>query len=35
VSGPIERLTRSPGRLHAVAVAGAADKISATLRRTT
>jgi DNA-binding IclR family transcriptional regulator len=28
VSGPIERLTRSPGRLHAAAVAGAGDKIS-------
>jgi DNA-binding IclR family transcriptional regulator len=33
VSGPIERLTRSPGRLHAAAVAAAGDKISATLRR--
>jgi DNA-binding IclR family transcriptional regulator len=28
VSGPIERLTRSPGRLHAAAVVGAAEKIS-------
>jgi DNA-binding IclR family transcriptional regulator len=28
VSGPIERLTRSPGRLHAAAVAGAAEKIT-------
>jgi len=28
VSGPIERLTRSPGRLHAAAVLGAGDKIS-------
>jgi len=28
VSGPIERLTRSPGRLHAAAVSGAAEKIS-------
>jgi DNA-binding IclR family transcriptional regulator len=28
VSGPIERLTRSPGRLHAAAVTGAGDKIS-------
>ncbi|HEX3750697.1 MAG TPA: IclR family transcriptional regulator [Streptosporangiaceae bacterium] len=28
VSGPIERLTRSPGRLHAAAVAGAGEKIS-------
>ena len=35
VSGPIERLTRSPGRLHAAAVVAAAEKISATLRRTT
>jgi DNA-binding IclR family transcriptional regulator len=32
VSGPIERLTRSPGRLHAAAVVAAADKISTTLR---
>ena len=34
VSGPIERLTRSPGRLHAPAVIAAGEKISATLRRT-
>jgi DNA-binding IclR family transcriptional regulator len=34
VSGPIERLTRSPGRLHAAAVLAAGDQISATLRRT-
>jgi len=33
VSGPIERLTRSPGRLHAAAVVAASDKISVTLRR--
>jgi len=33
VSGPIERLTRSPGRLHAVAVVAAGDKISTTIRR--
>jgi DNA-binding IclR family transcriptional regulator len=33
VSGPIERLTRSPGRLHAAAVTAAGDKISTTLRR--
>ena len=32
VSGPIERLTRSPGRLHAPAVVGAGDKISKLLR---
>ena len=34
VSGPIERLTRSPGRLHAAAVLAAGEQISATLRRT-
>jgi len=28
VSGPIDRLTRSPGRLHAAAVVGAARKLS-------
>lgn len=33
VSGPIERLTRSPGRLHAAAVVGAGDKITTTLQR--
>jgi DNA-binding IclR family transcriptional regulator len=33
VSGPIERLTRSPGRLHAAAVAAAGEKITAALRR--
>ncbi len=33
VSGPIERLTRSPGRLHAVAVVAAGERISSTLRR--
>ena len=33
VSGPIGRLTRSPGRLHAGAVVAAGEKISATLRR--
>src|SRR5206468_5990110 len=33
VSGPIERLTRSPGRLHAAAVMAAGEKISAALRR--
>ena len=32
VSGPIERLTRSPGRSHAAAVVAAADKISDQLR---
>ncbi|MCI0689088.1 MAG: IclR family transcriptional regulator [Sporichthyaceae bacterium] len=33
VSGPIERLTRQPGRLHAVAVAAAAQKLTEALRR--
>ncbi len=33
VSGPIERLTRSPGRLHAAPVVGAAEKISESMRR--
>jgi DNA-binding IclR family transcriptional regulator len=33
VSGPIERLTRSPGRLHAPVVARAGDKLSELLRR--
>jgi DNA-binding IclR family transcriptional regulator len=32
VSGPIERLTRSPGRLHAGAVVAAGEKISRLLR---
>ena len=32
VSGPIERLTRSPGRLHAPAVVDSGEKISAALR---
>ncbi|WP_460860021.1 IclR family transcriptional regulator [Nocardiopsis coralliicola] len=31
VSGPIERLTRSPGRLHAPAVSAAAEKITEAL----
>lgn len=35
VSGPIERLTRSPGRLHALAVTAAGEKITGTLRRST
>ena len=34
VSGPIERLTRSPGRLHAPAAVAAAEKLSSVLRRT-
>ncbi len=33
VSGPIERLTRSPGRLHAGAVVAAAERISEAMRR--
>ena len=33
VSGPIERLTRQPGRLHAAAVAVAAQKLTEALRR--
>jgi DNA-binding IclR family transcriptional regulator len=33
VSGPIERLTRSPGRLHAAGVVAAGEKITAALRR--
>ena len=33
VSGPIERLTRSPGRLHAPVVARAGEKITELLRR--
>ena len=34
VSGPIERLTRQPGRMHAPAVLGAAAKLTDVLRRT-
>ncbi len=33
VSGPIERLTRQPGRLHAPAVMAAADRLSEVLRK--
>ncbi len=33
VSGPIERLTRSPGRLHAAAVVAAGERITEMLRR--
>jgi DNA-binding IclR family transcriptional regulator len=32
VSGPIERLTRSPGRLHAAAVVAAGERIGELLR---
>jgi DNA-binding IclR family transcriptional regulator len=34
VSGPIERLTRSPGRLHATVVSRAGERITELLRRT-
>lgn len=33
VSGPTERLTRQPGRLHAAAVLGAAEKLTEAMRR--
>jgi DNA-binding IclR family transcriptional regulator len=33
VSGPIERLTRSPGRMHATPVLAAAERISESVRR--
>ncbi len=33
VSGPIERLTRQPGRLHAHAILAAADRLTDTMRR--
>jgi DNA-binding IclR family transcriptional regulator len=33
VSGPIERLTRQPGRMHAAAVMAAAERLSQSLRR--
>jgi len=33
VSGPIERLTRQPGRMHAAAVVAAAERLSEVLRR--
>ena len=33
VSGPLERLTRQPGRMHAPAVVAAAERLSQTLRR--
>jgi DNA-binding IclR family transcriptional regulator len=35
ISGPIERLTRQPGRMHAPAVLAAAGKLTEGLRRTT
>jgi len=33
VSGPVERLTRQPGRVHGAAVVGAAEKLSSLLAR--
>jgi DNA-binding IclR family transcriptional regulator len=33
VSGPIERLTRAPGRLFAAAVVAAGDRLTEALRR--
>ena len=33
VSGPIERLSRQPGRMHAPAVMAAAERLSEALRR--
>ncbi|TNU76511.1 IclR family transcriptional regulator [Miniimonas arenae] len=33
ISGPIERMTRQPGRLHAAAVISAANRLSEVLRR--
>ncbi|WP_308020170.1 IclR family transcriptional regulator C-terminal domain-containing protein, partial [Streptomyces sp. LS1784] len=33
VSGPIERLTRHPGRLHAQAIIEAANRLTEALRR--
>jgi DNA-binding IclR family transcriptional regulator len=33
VSGPLERLTRQPGRMHAPAVAAAAERLTESLRR--
>jgi DNA-binding IclR family transcriptional regulator len=33
VSGPVERLTRQPGRLHSAAVVSAANRLTEVLRR--
>lgn len=33
VSGPIERMSRQPGRLHAASVVAAANRLSDVLRR--
>jgi DNA-binding IclR family transcriptional regulator len=33
VSGPIERLTRQPGRLHAAAVVASAQRLTDALKR--
>ena len=35
VSGPLERLTRTPGRMHAAAVLAAGNRLTEALRRTT
>ncbi len=34
ISGPVERLSRQPGRLHAGAVVAAANRLTEVLRRT-
>jgi len=34
ISGPIERLSRQPGRLHAATVVAGANKLTEVLRRT-
>jgi len=34
ISGPVERLTRQPGRLHAGSVVAAANRLTEVLRRT-
>jgi DNA-binding IclR family transcriptional regulator len=33
VSGPLERITRQPGRLHAAAVVAAANRLTEILKR--
>jgi len=35
VSGPLERLTRTPGRLHAAAILGGANRLTEVIRRPT
>jgi DNA-binding IclR family transcriptional regulator len=34
ISGPIERITKQPGRVHAAAVVAAANRLTEVLRRT-